>query len=91
MPPAQIGSSGTTLPAPTTGQPSQNSSPQALRLLKLREVARLLSVSTVTVRRRVKDGTLPAISVKGRLYFQPHEIKIFLMKNAVVLWMPSDA
>lgn len=68
---------------PTSGQ---TASVQALRVLKLREVAKLLDISTVTVRRRVRDGSLAAVRVKGRLYFHPHEIKAFLMKNAEVLW-----
>jgi excisionase family DNA binding protein len=64
---------------------------QSLRLLKLRDVANVLSISTVTVRRRVRDGSLPAVRIKGRLYFHPHEVKAFLAKHATPLWEPPEA
>jgi excisionase family DNA binding protein len=73
---------------PATGQ---TFALQSLRVLKLREVAQLLGVSTVTVRRRVRDGSLPSVRIKGRLYFHPHEVKAFLAKHTTPLWEPPEA
>lgn len=47
-------------------------------LLKLGNVAAILNVSAVTVRRRVADGSLPHIRIKGRLYFKLEDIKRFI-------------
>lgn len=47
-------------------------------LVKLRDVANLLGVSMITVRRRVRDGSLPHLRIKGRLYFRPAEVHAFI-------------
>lgn len=56
--------------------PSFSMSPPSL--VKLREVAKLLGVSIVTVRRRVREGSLPHLRMKGRLYFRPTEVHAFI-------------
>lgn len=47
-------------------------------LLKLVDVAAILNVSKITVRRRVADGSLPHVRIKGRLYFKLDDIKRFI-------------
>jgi excisionase family DNA binding protein len=47
-------------------------------LLKITAAAAALGCSAVTVRRRVKDGSLPHIRIKGRLYFRREEIHAFI-------------
>ena len=53
-------------------------------LLVLREVAKVLGVSVVTVRRRVRDGSLPAHRIKGRLYVKPEELRAYVERHAEV-------
>jgi excisionase family DNA binding protein len=48
------------------------------RLIQITEAAAILGVSLVTVRRRVRDGSLPHIRIKGRLYFKPNELNAFI-------------
>lgn len=48
-----------------SNQPSANSTDYANRL-SIPQAAALLGVSHITVRRRIKDGTLPAVVVAGR-------------------------
>ena len=48
------------------------------RLLNRRAVARILGLSSETVRRMVARGELPAVRVAGRLRFDPHELKLRL-------------
>ena len=48
------------------------------RLIQIREAAAILGVSLVTVRRRVRDGSLPHVRIKGRLYFRANELHAFI-------------
>jgi excisionase family DNA binding protein len=48
------------------------------KLLTIDEVSRRLSVSVSTVRRIVRDGTLPAYRVGGRLRFKLHEVEAYI-------------
>ena len=48
------------------------------RLMQLREAAVTLGVSAVTVRRRVRDGSLSHIRIMNRLYFRPNELHEFV-------------
>ena len=49
-----------------------------VRLIQMKEAASILGVSAVTVRRRVRDGSLPHIRIRGRLYFKPNELHAFI-------------
>jgi excisionase family DNA binding protein len=51
--------------------------PQA-HLIQIKEAASILGVSAVTVRRRVRDGSLPHIRIRARLYFKPNELHAFI-------------
>jgi excisionase family DNA binding protein len=61
-------------------------------LLRVHDVAKLLNMSTVTVRRRVRDGTLPHFRIRGQIYFKLSEINAFIEANrggtssAPLLW-----
>lgn len=64
------------------------------QLLKLAEVAKMLGLSAVTVRRRVRDGSLPHLRIKSRLYFHPSEVHMFLEAhrgNGMLAWAQKDA
>lgn len=50
-------------------------------LVKLSHVAKRLGVSSITVRRRVTDGSLPHIRIKGRLYFHTQDIEAFIARH----------
>ncbi len=52
-------------------------------LLKLVDVAAILNVSKITVRRRVADSSLPHVRIKGRLYFKLEDIKRFIETQRV--------
>ena len=52
--------------------------PQFTRLVQMTAAAAILGVSPVTVRRRVRDGSLPHIRIKNRLYFKPTELHAFI-------------
>jgi excisionase family DNA binding protein len=60
----------------------------ALQLLRLKEVAKLLGVSEITIRRRVREGSLPHIRIKGQVYFRPHEVKAYIDRHAEPTWEP---
>jgi excisionase family DNA binding protein len=47
-------------------------------LIQMKEAASILGVSAVTVRRRVRNGSLPHIRISGRLYFKPNELHAFI-------------
>lgn len=53
-------------------------------LMVLREVAKVLNVSVATVRRRIRDGSLPAHRIKGRLYVKPEELRACVERHAEV-------
>jgi excisionase family DNA binding protein len=57
------------------------------RLIRLCEAATILSVSPVTVRRRVRAGELPHIRIGGRLYFHLQEVKAYIDRHATSLWV----
>lgn len=63
-----------------------------LAILKLSDVAARLGLSAMTIRRRVKDGSLPHIRMKGRLYFRPHEVQAFLEahRGRMQQWLQVD-
>jgi excisionase family DNA binding protein len=61
---------------------------QALQLLRLKEVAKLLGVSEITIRRRVREGSLPHIRIKGQVYFRTHEVKAYIDRHAEPTWEP---
>jgi len=50
-------------------------------LIKLSAAAKLLGVSAVTIRRRVADGSLTPVRSKGRLYFEPVELRAFIARH----------
>jgi len=52
-------------------------------LIGIREAATYLCCSTVTVRRRAKDGSLPYYPVHGRLMFDPADLRRFLQVRRV--------
>ena len=52
------------------------------KLLDKHAVAKLLGLSTETVRRMVARGDLPAKKVAGRLRFDPREIQAWLDRQA---------
>lgn len=47
-------------------------------LLKVRDAAALLGMSTITVRRRVRDSTLPHFRIRGQIYFKLNELNAFI-------------
>lgn len=52
------------------------------KLLDKHAIAKLLGLSTETVRRMVARGDLPAKKVAGRLRFDPREIQTWLDQQA---------
>ena len=61
--------------------------PQAQRLMRLREAAALLGVSSVTLRRRCRAGELLHVRIKGHLYFKLADVNAFVEKHRG-LWAP---
>jgi excisionase family DNA binding protein len=59
-------------------KPVTTLNPLFTRLVQMTAAAAILGVSPVTVRRRVRDGSLPHIRIKGRLYFKPTELQAFI-------------
>jgi excisionase family DNA binding protein len=59
-----------------------------LQLLRLKQVAQLLGISEITIRRRVREGSLPHIRIKGQVYFRPHEVKAYIDRHAEPTWEP---
>jgi excisionase family DNA binding protein len=55
--------------------------PDGLHLLRVREVAAILNMSPITVRRRVRDNVLPHFRIKGQLYFKLNEIRAFIQAS----------
>ena len=53
------------------------------RLVKIKEAAKLLGCSAVTIRRRVKDGSLPCYRDKGRPRFSLRDIRLYLEQRRV--------
>jgi len=51
---------------------------RAMPLLKVRDVAALLGVAPITVRRRVQGNTLPHFRISGQLYFRMNEVNAFI-------------
>jgi excisionase family DNA binding protein len=65
-------------------QTTQNSAVDAPveTLIKIEIAARILCVSAVTVRRRVHDGSLRHIRIRGRLYFRRGELEAFIARHS---------
>ena len=65
---------------------------QGTKLLKVRDVAILLGVSVITVRRRVKANTLPHFRISGQIYFKLVEINTFVEvhRGANLQWTASE-
>ena len=61
------------------------------QLLRVRDVVDLLNMSTITVRRRVRDNTLPHFRIKGQIYFKLNEINAFIEANrgGPLAWIDS--
>ena len=59
--------------APLKGAPRPQS-----RLLKIGDAAAFLGVSQVTIRRRVRDRSLPHVRIKNRLYFKSNELHAYV-------------
>ncbi len=51
------------------------------QLVPVREAAVSIGVSPRTLRRRVEDGSLPAVRIKGRLYVKPEELRAFVERH----------
>ena len=47
-------------------------------LLKVRDAAELLGMSSITVRRRARDSTLPHFRIRGQIYFRLNELNAFI-------------
>ena len=47
-------------------------------VLKIGPASSILGVSRVTIRRRVADGTLPHLRIKGRLYFKKSDLHAYI-------------
>lgn len=56
---------------------------QVPALLKLTDVAGLLRVSVVTVRRRIREGALAHLRIAGRIYVRPQDLEAFVAKHHV--------
>ena len=52
-------------------------------LLKPGDVARLLGISVVTVRRRIREGALAYVRIAGRLYVRPQDLEAFIARHHV--------
>lgn len=63
--------------SPKTAVPGKASS-----LLKLAAVAKLLGMAAITVRRRVKDGSLAHVRIEGRLYFKIADVHAFVDRRS---------
>ena len=55
--------------------------PQQNHLIGIMQAAAMLGVSPVTVRRRVRDGSLPHIRINSRLYFKMNELQAYIEKH----------
>jgi excisionase family DNA binding protein len=60
-----------------------------VRLLDTAELAAILDVSERTVRRRVKDGLIPAVRIGRIVRFHPDQIESFFL-NLAGLSTPLD-
>ena len=52
-----------------------------LQLFKLRDVAGLIGVSTMTIRRYVKSGALESIKIGGQLRFTHRQVADFVKRS----------
>lgn len=70
-----------------------HSEARGAKLLRVRDVAVLLGVSVITVRRRVKANTLPHFRISGQIYFKMSEINAFveIHRGANLQWTPLVA
>lgn len=51
------------------------------RLIPLARAAVLLGLSARTLRRRVRDGSLPAHRIRSSLYIRPEELRAFVERH----------
>ncbi len=51
-------------------------------MLSIKEVAKRLDVSVMTIRRLVWKGDLPAFKIGGRLKFDPEDVEDYRQANA---------
>ena len=63
--------------------PAFRRGPNLPHLVPLRDVANAIGLSTRTLRRRVEDGSLPAVRIKNRLYVKPEEVRAFVENQPV--------
>jgi excisionase family DNA binding protein len=83
-PDAPEGSSGGENPPSGPVSPSYGSTAPVPRLIKIKQASKLLGCSPVTVRRRVKDGSLPHYRMHDRLLFDPRELRLYLERHRFV-------
>lgn len=61
---------------------------QQFTLLRPSEVASLLGLSVITIRRRIQDGSLPHTRLNKRLYVRLSAVKAYVERHSTVLWTP---
>lgn len=76
--------------SPLCRVPAVKSAPMAFgaanampQLVKIAQAAKVLGCSAVTIRRRVKDGSLPCYRDKGRLRFSLRDLRLYLEHRRV--------
>lgn len=66
----------------TPATPRRRSDCSPVRL-KLDDVAQILGVSVITVRRRIGEGALGHVRIAGRLYVRPQDLEAFVARYHV--------
>ncbi len=61
---------------------------QVPTLVTLKAAAVILSVSDVTMRRRVRNGSISAVRVEGRIYFEREALQLFVAEHSEPQWRP---
>ena len=61
-----------------------------MTLLNVKETARVLRISTVTLRRFVKRGTIPHRRIGKQVFFMPDDIETYLAARAVPITNPRS-
>ena len=67
-----------------------NEHPKNVQLLDTAEVAAMLGVSERTVRRRVKDGLIPAMRIGRIVRFHPDHIETIFLQLAGLSTLPDQ-
>lgn len=71
---------------PALHRPALPFGPAALpRLVTLREASIALGISPRTLRRRIRDGSLAARRIEGRLYLLPEDVRAFVERHREIL------